>query len=502
MACFFSKWRLLFLAVLTSSLLSAPLQAQPLSPLDAFKRAGIALSDVSLYAIAIDQIQPKIAHNSEALFALASTTKIATSLAALDILGPAFRWRTQAFTNGVVANGTLTGDLLIVGGGDPLLSSERLVAWFTQLQKRGVRDIVGNIVLNRQRFLLETKDHANTPVPDWRNPHHALPDAFIVDEGVVKLTINSSSNSNSNSGQSAEAKQVALTPAIEGIELADQTQTLARCSAIKKPLTADFDLIAEQRKLVLTGEWAKDCAPMSVEALPLSHAEVSAAAVLAAWKKAGGTLSGSVLEAAPLPKPNKLSKQQAKLAARTRARKPFAVLESAQLFDAIKQVNKWSNNVVARNLMMSLSPNFPREPATLPKAQLAVKDWLQTKGFSSDDITIENGSGLSRTERGKSRALATLLRDAWYSRVDKDFKASLSVAGVDGTMGSRLKRSGAAGKALIKTGTLSDTRAVAGYVTTKTNQVYAIAAIVNNANASRAVAALDHFIDWVYENGQ
>lgn len=474
------------------NVLSTFATAQGNSPLDAFRRAGIPLSDFTLYAIAIDQVQAKIAHNGETPFILASTTKIATSLAALDILGPAFKWRTEAFTNGLLANGTLAGDLLIVGGGDPLLTSERLVAWFTQLQKRGLRDIAGNIVLNRQRFASEAKDHANTPVPDWRNPHHALPDAFIVDEGILKLVISAG----------IDGKLMMLTPAIDGIEIVDQSQTATRCSAIKNPLTADFDQTANNRKLILSGEWAKDCPSMTIEALPLSHSDFSAAAVLAAWKNAGGTITGSVIETPPPPKITKPNRQRASAANRIRIRKPFAVLESAQLFDAIKKVNKWSNNLVTRNLMMSLSPNFPRETATLPKAQTAIKEWLQTKGFSSDDINIDNGSGLSRTERGKSRALATLLRDAWYSRVDKDFKASLSVAGVDGTMGGRLKRSGAAGNALIKTGTLNDTRAVAGYVTTKSNQVYAIVAVVNNANAYRALGALDGFIDWIYENGQ
>ena len=128
------------------------------------------------------------------------------------------------------------------------------------------------------------------------------------------------------------------------------------------------------------------------------------------------------------------------------------VLDSKPLLDSVRESNKWSNNLVSRHLMLSLSKGFPRMSATVPGAQEAMRQWLQTKGFAPADVTIENGSGLSHGERAKSRAMATMLRDAWYTRYDKDFKTSLPIVGVDGTMGSRLKRSAATGKALIKTG--------------------------------------------------
>jgi serine-type D-Ala-D-Ala carboxypeptidase/endopeptidase (penicillin-binding protein 4) len=459
------------------------------NPLDAFKRAGVSVDGVGLYALALDQTVPKYAHNAETALILASTTKVLTSVAALDILGPAFKWRTNAYLNGKLENGILAGDLLIVGGGDPLLDSTKLTAWFAQLQKRGVNEIAGNIIIDRQRFALNEKDHANTPKPDWRNTHHALPDAFVIDEGMLKVKISNV----------ADTKVISFEPALDGIDIVDQTKSVGRCAAIKAPISVEFDESTANRKAVVTGEWAKDCTPVVVEANPFDMPTFSSAAVLSAWKAAGGAITGQVLEA-PLPVAVKLRKG-ARAPRAAKPRKPFASLESKQLVDAIKQVNKWSNNLVSRNVLLSLAPGFPNVPATLPAAQKAIANWLNTKGFNESDLNVENGSGLSRNERGRPRALAELLRDVSFSKIDKVFRSSLSVAGLDGTMGGRLKRADMAGKALLKTGTLTEVRAVAGYVTGKSGQVYAIVALVNHPNATRAVPAIDAFVEWVYSNG-
>jgi serine-type D-Ala-D-Ala carboxypeptidase/endopeptidase (penicillin-binding protein 4) len=456
------------------------------APFEAFRKAGIPLADVSLYAVPVEQGEAVIAHNAESAFVLASTAKLFTAMAALDILGSGYRWRTTAYLNGKLGDGVLTGDLLIVGGGDPMLSSEKLVSWFQLMQKRGVKQIVGNIVLDRRQFAFVEGDHANTPVPAWHNPHHAQPDALVIDEGVVKVNI----------GAGPQGKTIVLEPAIEGIEIVDQSKTVAKCSAVKKPLEIEFEESSQNHKLVISGDWAQDCPAYKLATSPWDQTEFSRAAVLAAWIKSGGALSGTVVEAPPLAKPLK-SKRPMRVAKAPRPRKPFLTLDSKPLVESVRETNKWSNNLISRHLLLSLSKGFPREVATLRNAQQVLAQWLLQKGITAEDVTLENGSGLSRNERAKARTFATLLKEAWSTKYHKDFKDSFPIVGVDGTMGSRLKRSLAAGKALIKTGTLNDVRSVAGYVTTKDNKTYAMVAIVNHAHASRAVPALDAFIEWL-----
>jgi serine-type D-Ala-D-Ala carboxypeptidase/endopeptidase (penicillin-binding protein 4) len=465
---------------------SATQQKLP-EPFEAFRRAGIPMADVSLYAIPVDQVEPVMAHNADISYILASTAKLITTMAALDLLGASYRWRTLAYLNGTLREGVLTGDLLITGGGDPMLSSEKLVAWFTLMQKRGLKEIAGNIVLDRQRFAFVDKDHANTPVPAWYNPHHAQPDALVIDEGVLKVNIASG----------AQGKTIQLEPAIEGIEIVDDSKTVARCNAVKKPLSVDFEESSRNRKLIVSGDWAQDCPPYKLATSPWDQTEFSSAAILAAWKKAGGVLTGSVVEAPPPPKPIK-SKRPVKLKKASKPRKPFLVLDSKPLSDSVRETNKWSNNLVSRHLLLSISKDFPLAVATLPNAQQVLSRWLLDKGITAEDISLENGSGLSRNERAKARSFAHLLKDGWTAKYDKEFKASLPIVGVDGTMGGRLKNSLATGKAWIKTGTLNDVRSVAGYVTTKSQKTFAVVGIVNHASASRAVPALDAFIEWLH----
>jgi D-alanyl-D-alanine carboxypeptidase/D-alanyl-D-alanine-endopeptidase (penicillin-binding protein 4) len=166
----------------------------------------------------------------------------------------------------------------------------------------------------------------------------------------------------------------------------------------------------------------------------------------------------------------------------------------------IREMNKTSNNLAARNLLLSLSPQAS-VTQTLRGAQERVHAWLRTQGLSDGDIRIEVGSGQSRAERGKPRALVQLLSQAWRAAAGKALLASLPIAGVDGTLAHRMRHGAATGHAHLKTGTLSDTRALAGYVYARSGKVYAVAAMVNHPNAARATPALDAFIEWVVNNG-
>jgi D-alanyl-D-alanine carboxypeptidase/D-alanyl-D-alanine-endopeptidase (penicillin-binding protein 4) len=154
----------------------------------------------------------------------------------------------------------------------------------------------------------------------------------------------------------------------------------------------------------------------------------------------------------------------------------------------IHEMNKTSDNAIARSLLLQMSSQ-------------RVQEWLRTQGLDDDDIHIDQGSGQSRVERGKPRAMVDMLRRAWRRDADGSFLDSLPVAGVDGTLAHRLRAGPAAGRAWLKTGTLSDTRALAGYVRGASGTVYAVAAYVNHARASHATPTLDALIEWIARNG-
>ena len=164
-------------------------------------------------------------------------------------------------------------------------------------------------------------------------------------------------------------------------------------------------------------------------------------------------------------------------------------------------MNKTSNNLAARSLLLSLGSDAPARTGVLPVAQARVRTWLRTQGLADGDIRIDEGSGQSRAERGKPRALVHLLVNAWRGVASQAFVDSLPIAGVDGTLRHRMRSGPASGQAFLKTGTLSDTRALAGYVRGKSGRIYAVAAIVTHPEAARGTPALDALIEWVAREG-
>jgi D-alanyl-D-alanine carboxypeptidase/D-alanyl-D-alanine-endopeptidase (penicillin-binding protein 4) len=466
--------------------------ARPEAVFAALKRAGIGLDAAAFAATAVDaDALPLFEHNARQPMVLASTTKLVTALAALGTLGPQYRWRTRAYLHGPLAAGALEGDLTLVGGGNPLLTSADLVAWFKQLQARGLHEIHGDIVLDRLAFQLKPIDHINTPPEDPDSPHHRWPDAFVVDDGVLSVNLSSSGG----------VVQTAFSPALDGADVLDHMQIRpVKCAALRNPprlalpgadVAAPAGVIAPI-KVQLSGDWSPACGPRRIDVGTESASGFSAAAVAAAWRAAGGVLSGTAHDRAPLAPGARWS-----LAA-----KPWATHESKPLPAVLREMNKWSNNLIARNLLLTMSKGFPQRPATLPEARTRAATWLRQQGLSDEDMHLDNGSGLSRTERGRPAAFITLLREAWNnSATRKLIVDSLPVAGVDGTLANRFRDGPARGNAMLKTGTLSDTRSLAGYVTGRSGRVYAVTAIVNHPQATQAVPALDKFIEWVIDNG-
>ena len=164
----------------------------------------------------------------------------------------------------------------------------------------------------------------------------------------------------------------------------------------------------------------------------------------------------------------------------------------------VRDINKFSNNVMARQLYLTIAADQAGVPASTANGQRAIKAWLARKGIDVPELVIENGSGLSRIERISAQSLTTLLVAAFRSPVMPELVASLPLIAVDGTMRRRMKSESIAGQAHIKTGSLSDVRAIAGYVLDRNGRRYAVSMIVNHANAQQSQAAQDALLNWVY----
>ncbi|MDO9356348.1 MAG: D-alanyl-D-alanine carboxypeptidase/D-alanyl-D-alanine-endopeptidase [Solirubrobacteraceae bacterium] len=449
----------------------------------AIRASGLPPKSFGLYAQEVIGTRTAFALNEEQPYTMASTTKVVTALAALDLLGPYYRWRTSAFVLGTLAEGKLVGDLLIVGGGNAQLTSADLAKWFKRMHEQGLREIDGDIVLDRYAFQLTPADHKGTPTQSAGEPRHVWPDAMTLDEGQLDVLVQPV-----RGGRAA----VSLKPALADVRVDNRVAAGDGCS-----VAPSWQNSRDGRAtVVVQGVWGAACGPRSVSFVPPPDSGIAARALPGLWAATGGVLRGKVVSARVVPGVSPIP-----LGIDGEPVQPLSFDRSKPLTELVRDINKVSDNVGARNLMLSLSPGFPARPATLAGAQKTIDLWLRDQGLGEGDIEVENGSGLSHSERAKPRALVQLLRKAWRAEQAQAFFESLPIAGVDGTMKGRLIGSKAAGQAYLKTGTLNDTRALAGYVHGASGKMYAVALMVNSSDPAAGRPALDAMVAWLAKNG-
>jgi D-alanyl-D-alanine carboxypeptidase/D-alanyl-D-alanine-endopeptidase (penicillin-binding protein 4) len=436
----------------------------------ALRSAKIPPSSSSIVVLPLSPGGVVIESNGSLPMNPASTMKLVTTYAALDLLGPAFTWRTEVFAAGVLKNDVLEGDLVIRGSGDPKLVIESLWLMVRRVRGYGIREIRGDLVLDRQAFEAVAHDPGEFDGEPLR-PYNTGPDALLLNFKAIRFDFVPDA--------AARSARVIATPTLAGMKLPGSVRAGdGPCGDWRGRLKADF---SDPMSPVFGGEFPLACGERSWHLSPLDHNRYFAAAFGALWQGAGGVWTGALREG-PVPDD---------------ARR-IAVHESAPLSELIRDVNKFSNNVMARQIYLTLANPAGKEPSSAQRAESALRAWLESRELAIPELVLENGSGLSRNARISVAGLARVLRHAFASPLMPELMASLPLVGADGTM---RKRSGAAGNAHIKTGLLVDVRAIAGYVHAASGRRYALAAIINHPNARGGQAAHDALLQWVYANG-
>lgn len=431
------------------------------------------LEDVAIVVQRAGASRPLILHQHDVPMNPASVMKLVTTLAALEILGRDYRWRTEAYLRGPLVDGTLHGDLVLKGRGDPKITIEQWQALMRELRTRGLVRIEGDLVLDRSHFRLPPYDPAafdNEPL----RPYNVGPDALLVNFKSVRFLFAANA---ANDGV-----DVVVEPPLPQVALgATPTLVDGDCNDWRRAAGAAFINQSRAAAAAFGGYYARACGPREWYVALLDHPAYVHGMFMRYFADAGGYFGGAVREG------------------RAPAGEPFAVLESPPLYDIVRDVNKLSNNVMARQLFLTLGAPA-NGPATPERAIEAVERWLARRKIAMPGLVIENGSGLSRIERLTAGGLARLLAVADASPVRDEYATSLAVAATDGTLERRMLQANAAGRALLKTGSLEGVRALAGYVIDANGVRWILVAFVNHPNASRSVAALDYLAEWVYRN--
>jgi D-alanyl-D-alanine carboxypeptidase/D-alanyl-D-alanine-endopeptidase (penicillin-binding protein 4) len=240
----------------------------------------------------------------------------------------------------------------------------------------------------------------------------------------------------------------------------------------------------EKAQLVFQGKFPKGCGEKSKNFSLLTPNEYLQAVFEQTWRELGGKFGGKVRDGM-VPA----------------SARPLSTWQSPPVSEVIRDINKWSNNVMARQLFLTLGLDGGASPATTATADSAVRGWLKEAGLEFPEFVLENGSGLSREERISVRNLARILERGWDSPLMPEYLASLPIPAVDGTLRRRLKGSDAAGKAHLKSGYLEGVRAVAGYLQDYRGRWLILVCIINHKNAIRAQPFLDAVVDWAWSQG-
>nr|WP_315464534.1 D-alanyl-D-alanine carboxypeptidase/D-alanyl-D-alanine-endopeptidase [uncultured Rhodoferax sp.] len=468
--------------------LSTAVTAQALPPeVDAaLARAKVPRDAVSFLVMdAQGGAAPRLAHRSTSPMNPASTMKLVTTIAALDLLGPAYTWATPVYVDGSVQNGVLNGNLYVKGLGDPRLVMERLWLLLRRVQGMGIKTIAGDIVLDRSAFDLPEPEPGKFDGEPLR-PYNVAPDALLINFKSLVMTF--------TPDPGAKVAQVQYDPPLAGVSLpatVPLNTTATDCGDYRSALKADF---ADPTRVRFAGAYPLVCAE---RVWPVAYADPKSypgRALQGLWEGMGGKVLGTV--------------RNGTMPAAVLAGKPALVVNSATLAEVIRDINKFSNNVMAQQVFLTLgrvagaAQGLPADvvaDATLPAGSFAasrtlVQRWWKDRIGTDDAPVMDNGSGLSRQERISAQAMGRLLQATYSAPYMPELMSSLPIAGVDGTL--RRFKSRTAGAAHLKTGSLNGVVTLAGYVHAASGKRYVLVAFINHANANEARPALDALVDW------
>lgn len=404
---------------------------------------------------------PRLAHRADVPVNPASVAKLATTFAGLDLLGPTFSWQTPVYFDGPVRNGVLQGNLVIKGQGDPKLVLERLWLLLRRVQALGVRDVQGDIVLDRGAFAIPALDPAAFDGEPLR-PYNAAPDALLVNYKTVTITL----------VPDGRVARIRTEPTLAGVQWPATVPLAAgECGAWPAALRADF---AQPQQVRFAGSFPAACGERSWQIAYPDPDRYAARAIAALWTEMGGRLQGQVREGtAPV------------------GQKPAFEFPSPPLAEVVRDINKFSNNVMAQQLFLTLSLQ-QRGSGTWDGSREIVRNWWRERIGGEPPFT-DNGSGLSRSESATARQLAALLQVAWASPLMPDLVASLPALGLDGTLRKARQN---VGLAHLKTGSLNEVSGVAGFVHGAQGRRYVLVAIANHPRAGAVRPVVQALVDW------
>ena len=459
------------------------------------KKLKVPKENISVYIRDLNASQPLVIHNADTLRAPASTLKLLTTFAALKKLGPNYSWRTEVWLRGKLEKGVLDGDLILKGYGDPFLVYENFWKLVKTLRDKGLKTIKGDIIVDNSYFSLPAYNRAAFDGKEFR-VYNAPPSALMFNFQATRFLFTpvvsekKKTTNHKKKGKKKGKKKTGFSghvdikplPKIIGFGFNNEVKLLngkCRRSHYRPKFFRD-----KQGRLTIKGKYAAKCKQQFILRAVSSPEEHVFNAFRDFWTDLNGTLAGKL----------KLGKVRS-------GDERFHVYSSPTLGEQIRLVNKWSNNVMAKQLLLTLGAKLFGAPATFDKGRRAVLQVLAESHIDTRGIVLENGSGLSRRARLTARQMGQLLEVAYRDSYMPEFMASLSLPGVDGTLVNRFQKEDLRGRSHFKTGTLDFVTAISGYMLNRKGKRLVIVIQHNGkrAGAGRGKKIQDALLRWSFE---
>jgi D-alanyl-D-alanine carboxypeptidase/D-alanyl-D-alanine-endopeptidase (penicillin-binding protein 4) len=474
----YCRWQrpAVLLVLLCSYLPFAQATALPETVSRAAQTLGLADSTFSIWVAPVTGSAPILSFNSDVPRNPASTLKVVTTYAALEGLGPAYKWKTRIYLESMDRDGLVPGDLWIRGGGDPYFVTEEFWKLAQGLRSRGVSRIEGDLVFDNSFFDIPAEDRgAFDSQPD--RVYNVPPHPMLVNFNAVRFRVMPTRD-----GRSVD---VSANPALPNLELSNRlTLSSSPCQGYQRGVAVAVQNAESSRnRVLLEGRFPNGCSEYSLTRTVLQPESYAYGLFDLYWRQLGGEFKGS-WRSQPLPSEDL---------------KPFYVHESRPLGDLIRLVNKYSNNVMTRHLELTLGAELYGAPATVDKGRRAIYEVLRRQGVDTERMRIDNSAGLSRNTRISVRQLGEVLSAAWRSNFMPEFVSSLSLAGMDGTTRNRFQSRKTRGRMHLKTGRLDNVSGIAGFVTADSGARYTVAVLINGPDAHRGLGEdlQEVVLDWV-----
>ncbi len=413
-----------------------------------------------------------IIYNGSKNFNPASLIKIITSFIALDILGPNYKWRSDFYYTGEVKEHILQGDIIFVGRGDASFSIDNLESLIREIQKKGIKKIEGNLILNKSYFgkIPDVIDFDDDPM----RAYNVLPNAISIQSNTINFKFTPQDNS----------VKIDAKPNLKYLKLKNNLKVSEKnCVSWKQALDYQKANSIMDDTIIFQGYMSNKCSKKEIDLSVIDNSRYFYEAFKYLWVQNGGDFSGGYWV-------NDNERLEGELLSSHLSR-PLGVL--------VRDMNKHSLNLMSRNLMLTVMAEDLKIKATEDDVNRFVLDWLGNHDIVTNNIFIENGAGLSRRTSINAESLLEIMDKIYEHPYMPEILSSFSILNEDGTLEKKMPLSKVKKNGHFKTGSLKNVSAIAGYLVDKEKDKKILIFLMNDKAANKSHNFQNDLINLAFE---